>query len=270
MDDYFEANRRHWDELVPIHQASAYYEIEAFRAGKLSLRALEREELGDVAGKTLLHLQCHFGLDTMSWARLGATVTGADFSPVAISAARSLAEEIAIEARFVESDVYSLPEKLDGEFDIVFTSYGTYFWLPDLSRWAEVIRHFLAPGGTFYIADFHPTSGMLEDSEEGLRLQYPYFGSGEPLLIEEDGSYADREAKVTNRTTYSWPHPLGEIVTALIEAGLRIEYVHEFDYSPEQWFRNMDQGDDGMWRLRETSPSVPLLFSIRATNPPLS
>ncbi len=270
MDDFLETNRRHWDELVPIHRASAYYGVGAVRAGDSSLHGLELEELGDVAGKTLLHLQCHIGLDTISWARAGATVTGVDFSPAAIAAARSLANELGIAARFVESDVYSLPERLGGLFDVVFTSYGTYFWLPDLSRWAEVIRHFLAPGGTFYIADFHPLLGIFDEAageEDDLRVSRPYFPTGEPLRFEEEGSYADRGAKLTNRTTYSWPHPLSEIVSALIEAGLRIEHLHEFDYSVEQWFPFMEQGDDGMWRLTKHSGSLPLLFSIKATNP---
>ena len=270
MKEYFEANKRHWDELVPIHEASTYYDVDAFRAGQTSLHPLEIAELGDVAGMTLLHLQCHFGLDTLSWARRGATVTGADFSPAAITAARALTTELGIAAEFVESDVYSLPGAVSGQFDIVYTSYGTYFWLPDLARWAGVIAYFLAPGGTFYMADFHPILVIFDDvtsEEDELRVRRSYFAGAEPLRFEEDGSYADREAELANRTTYSWPHSLGEMVSALTAAGLRIEFLHEFDYTVEQWFPFMDLGPDGMWRLTKHHGSLPLLFSVRATKP---
>jgi SAM-dependent methyltransferase len=269
MDEYLETNRRHWDELVALHSASAFYDVDAFRAGRSRLQATEVEEVGDVSGKTMLHLQCHFGLDTLSWARAGARVTGVDFSPAGIAAARTLAAEAGIEARFIECDLYSLPEKLDERFDIVFTSYGTYFWLPDLARWAAVIAHFLRPGGFFYIVDFHPFMAIFDD-EAGtseLSVRFPYFPTGEPLRFDDDGSYADRTAHVENRTTFSWPHSIGEIVTSLAEAGLHIECLHEFRHTVEQWFPFMDQGDDGLWRLQEHGESLPLLFSIKATKP---
>jgi len=148
MREYFEANRRHWDEVVPIHVASDLYDVTAFKVGKSRLKPVEREELTDVRGKTLLHLQCHFGLDTLSWAREGAIVTGVDFSLPAIEAARSLAAECRLEARFIPSDIYSLSDKLSEEFDIVFTSYGAICWLPDISRWAQVVERFVRQGGT--------------------------------------------------------------------------------------------------------------------------
>ena len=156
MDEYTQANRRHWDEIVPIHAGSEFYDVGSFKAGKSKLKPVELEELGDVRGKTMLHLQCHFGLDTLSWAREGAIVTGADFSGQAIETARALAAETGVEARFVVSDLYALPENLEGQFDIVFTSYGAIYWLPDIRRWAQIAAHFVRPGGTFYIVEFHP------------------------------------------------------------------------------------------------------------------
>lgn len=217
MDEYLKTNRQHWDELVPIHLRSAYYDVESFRAGKSSLHSLEREELGDVRGKTLLHLQCHFGLDTLSWAREGGIVTSADFSEPAIEAARELTMECGIDARFVFSDVYNLPRKLEARFDIVFTSYGVTFWLPDLKPWAQVVSHYLKPGGTFYMVEFHPFSGVFDSELDvtDLRVRhprYPYFPTAEPLKFEDDGSYADRSAKLENRVTYSWPHRISEVV----------------------------------------------------------
>jgi SAM-dependent methyltransferase len=267
MDPHLETNRRHWDELVPIHLCSAFYDVEAFKAGASSLHSIEIGELGDVRGKTMLHLQCHFGLDTLSWARLGATVTGVDFSPAAIATARSLATELAIDARFIESEVYTLPDHLDEQFDIVFTSYGVLFWLPDIARWASIVSRFLRPGGTFYIAEFHPVGGIFDTSLEELRINASYFANTEPLRFDDDGSYADPEAKIANRTTYSWQHPLGDVITALIEAGLRIQFVHEFPFSIEQWSPLLERRDDGYWHLPEDIPSIPLLYSVRAIKP---
>jgi len=267
MDEYYDVNRRRWNELVPVHLRSSFYNVAGFRAGQTSLHSLELEELGDVRGKSLLHLQCHFGLDTLSWAREGAIATGVDFSNPAIEAARSLATECEIDARFVLSDVYSLPGKLDEQFDIIYTSYGVTFWLPDLSRWAEVIARFLRPGGTFYIVEFHPAAGIFDNEPDvtDLVVRYPYFPSGEPLRFEDDGSYADRSAKLKHRTTYSWPHPISEVVTSLIAAGLRLEFLHEFPFTIEHVFPFMEQGPDAYWRLMKSDGSVPLLFSIKAT-----
>ena len=270
MNEYIQANRRHWDELVPIHERSEYYDVASFKAGACKLKPLELAELGDkVRTKTLLHLQCHFGLDTLSWARRGAIVTGVDFSPQAIEAARALAAECGIEGRFVLSDAYSLPENLDGQFDIVFTSYGALCWLPDLSRWAGVVSHFLAPGGAFYAVEFHAMAGTLEWGEQvsDLDIRYPYFPTSEPLFFEDDGSYADRQAKLQNRATYSWPHPPSEVVTTLADAGLRIEFLHEFPYSIEKFFPSMEKRPDGQYQLTRHSESIPIMYSIMATKP---
>ena len=267
MDEYMEANRRHWDELVGIHLHAEYYGVNTFKAGVSKLKPVEAQELGDVRGRTLLHLQCHFGLDTLSWAREGAVVTGVDFSERAVEAARSLAADTGIDARFVVSDIYSLPEKLTGQFEIVFTSYGALCWLPDLRPWAEVVSHFMAPGGIFYAVEFHPVCGIFDWGPDlnDLLVRYPYFPSTEPIRSEDEGSYADRSAEVENRLNYSWPHPLGDVVTALADVGLRIDFVHEYPFSPERHFGFMEAGRDGMFYLTRYAASIPLLYSIKAT-----
>ena len=267
MDDYTETNRKHWDELVGLHLGTAMYDVPGFKAGRDTLHSIEVEELGDVHRKSLLHLQCHFGNDTLSWARRGATVTGVDFSEPAIEAARTHASELGIDARFVHSDLYALPEHLNRQFDIVFTSYGTIFWLPDLTRWAQVIAHFLKPGGVFYIVDFHPMLGVFEPVGEDLAVTHPYFPTGEPLRFDDDGSYADRATSVQNRTTYTWTHPISETVTALLDAGLRLDFLHEFPYTAEQWYPFMEHAGGDYWRLTKHDGCVPMLFSIRAHKP---
>lgn len=263
-----------WDAWTRIHLGSAFYDVASFRSGERGIRLADYEidEVGPVEGKTLLHLQCHFGLDTLSWARLGATVTGADFSPEAVAAARSLAEELAIPARFVESDLYDLPDVLDGTFDIVYTSGGVLGWLPDIRRWAAVVGHFVAPGGIFYITEIHPIANVFKSTDVGpgeLRLADPYWSHEDPLRFEVRGSYADPDAAEATEglVEYGWDHSLGEIVTALIDAGLRIEFLHEFDFLRWQldW---LVRSPDGRWRLPPDSEGeLPLSFSLRATKP---
>ncbi|MFW6115486.1 MAG: class I SAM-dependent methyltransferase [Chloroflexota bacterium] len=272
MSEHAQTNRAWWDERVSLHADSAFYDVKAFKDGDLTLMDLERSELGDVAGRSLLHLQCHFGLDTLSWARLGAQVTGVDFSEEGIALARSLSEDLGIEAAFVCSDVYELPAMLSGEFDIVFTSYGVLCWLPDLVRWAEAIAHFLAPGGTFYIAETHPFALVFYDEEdaEDLQVHYPYFQGPEPMRFEDAGSYAEPMAESTHRVTYEWTHTLGDVVNALISAGLQIEFLHEFPYACCRMLPFMEQDEDGWWRLTPPDGSawagdgVPLTFSLKA------
>jgi SAM-dependent methyltransferase len=262
-----DANRRHWDELVPIHAASGFYDVAGFKAGASTLKPVELAELGDVRGQTLLHLMCHFGLDTLSWAREGAIVTGIDFSERAVETARALAAECRIDARFVQSDIYGLPEHLGGEYDIVFASYGVTFWLPDMTRWARVIARFLRPGGTFYLVEFHPIAGIFENGAgiTELRVRYPYFPTGGPLRFDDAGTYADRSVTLRNPVTYSWPHPTSEVVSALIDAGLRIESFHEFPFSTERWFPFMEEVAPHTFRLTEHDGSVPFLYSVKAT-----
>ena len=265
-------NRAVWDAWTRINVASAFYDVASFKSGErgIRLRDYELGEVGDVAGKTLLHLQCHFGLDSLSWARLGARVTGADFSEEGIAAARSLAAELAIPARFVVSNLYDLPTVLDERFDIVYTSGGVLGWLPDIVGWAKVAAHFVAPGGFFYITEIHPVANVFENEgvQPGeLRLDYPYWTHEQPLTFQVKGSYADRSAPTEGLVEHGWDHSLGEIVTALIDAGLRIEFLHEFDFVA--WPMDfLVESPDGRWRLPpETKGQLPLFFSLKASKP---
>jgi SAM-dependent methyltransferase len=223
---YFEANKDAWNERTVVHKDSAFYDVPAFKAGAISLQPLELAEVGDVKGKTLLHLQCHFGLDTLSWARLGATVTGIDLSDKAIAAAKNLSADLNINAEFVCCNVYDLSQKLSKKFDIVFTSYGVVGWLPDLDKWASVIAHFLKPGGTFHLFEFHPVVWMFDDDFKYIKYSYH---NAETIVENKTGTYTDRNADIAY-TEYSWNHSLSEVLNALISKGLQIQHLNEFPY----------------------------------------
>jgi len=272
--DAVRANNELWDEWTRIHERSEFYDLEGFKRGDMRpirLADHEVEEIGDVRGLDLLHLQCHFGIDTLSWARLGAKVTGADFSEAAIDLAARTAAEIGItDARFVRSDLFELPNVLEGDFDLVYTSGGVLGWMPDIRRWAEVVAHFVRPGGRFYITEIHPVAQVFENEgvEPGeLRLVYPYWEHRAPLAFDNIGSYADPDAPVTVPKEYGWDHGLGEIVTALIQAGLRIESLREYPFL--LWKLDfLTEAADGTWRLPETvKGELPLFFSILASKP---
>jgi SAM-dependent methyltransferase len=267
----FAANQSLWDAWTAIHSTGDFYDLEGFKAGGVRIRPYEIELIGDVRGRTLLHLQCHFGIDTLSWARLGARVTGTDISPAAIDLARSLADELGFpDARFVRSNLYDLPEALDGPFDIVYTSRGVLGWLPDIRDWARVVAHFLAPGGRFFMTEAHPVMNVFENEGVApgeLRLTYPYWEHAKPLTFEVKGSYADPDADVRDQTEHSWDHGLGEIVTALIDAGLCIQTLVEHPFL--DWKVDfLVEGDDGKWRLpTDAGGELPLMFSLMATKP---
>lgn len=263
LDEQLQVNRMNWNERTPVHAASASYDVEGFKAGRSTLHDVEVREIGDVSGKSLLHVQCHFGLDTMSWARLGAKATGIDFSDAAVDLARSLNRELNLDVRFICSNIYDLPDVLDEQFDIVFTSYGVLCWLPNLYKWASVVANHLKPCGMFYIIDGHPTMNVFEESDAGELLPtYPYFHK-EFLWEGGEPSYAGSE--IIESPVYEWHHSLGEIVTALIDAGLRIEFLHEFAFSTYRAYPMMTKCEDGLWRFPERNDSFPQLFSIRAT-----
>ncbi|WP_439026370.1 class I SAM-dependent methyltransferase [Haloarchaeobius sp. DT45] len=267
MDEHRETNRRMWDERATHHPDTDYYDVEGFLDGESSLWDLERDELGsDIsAGTTLLHLQCHFGMDTLSWARDGADVVGVDFSEEAIRRARELATEadLADRAEFVEGDVLDLD--LGREFDVVFTSYGVLCWLDDLDSWADTVARHLAPGGVFYIAEGHPLAGTFEHVDgDTATLAYSYF-HGEPEHFDEQGSYADFDAEFEHTEMYEWGHSLGEVVTALATRGLRIEFLHEFPWCTWQRFEGMTEDDCGRWWLPDDVPvDLPQTFSLKA------
>jgi SAM-dependent methyltransferase len=272
VDEALRSNRRLWDAWTKIHVGSDFYDVASFRNGQRPIRLAdyEREEVGDVSGKRLLHLQCHFGLDTLSWARLGATVTGIDFSDEAVAAARALAEDVGLPATFIRSDIYELPGVLHEQFDIVYTSCGVLGWLPDIAAWGRVASQFVRPGGFLYVTEIHPVADVFENEgvEPGeLRLEYPYWSHPEPLRFDVQGSYADRGAPTEGLVEYGWDHSLGEIVTSLVDSGLRLDFLHEFDFV--RWpIDYLVEGPDGLWRLPEgMKGSLPLFFSLKATKP---
>jgi len=266
MDDYLRQNRELWDAWTDLHENSDEYDIGRFKAGECRLHSIELEELGDLSGKTLLHLQCHFGLDTLSWARRGAIVTGVDFSEHAIALAKRVSAETGLPGRFICSAIGDLTNHLDEKFDVVLTTYGVLPWLPDLKRWGEVVARFLKPGGTFFIAEFHPFAQVFDDTPglEEPRVHYPYFAPREPIRFVGQGSYAAPDADYRS-VSHEWFHPLSEIFTALLVAGLRIESFREYPYCASQMFPYQIQGEDRWWRMKVAAESIPLTFSIRAT-----
>jgi 2-polyprenyl-3-methyl-5-hydroxy-6-metoxy-1,4-benzoquinol methylase len=262
MRDLIETNRRQWDERTAIHVGSSFYDVESFKAGRCSLHPVEVAELGDVEGKRLLHLQCHFGLDTLSWVRRGAVATGADFSQESVAVAQQLAEDLGVEARFVCSDIYELTDNLDGRFDIVFTSYGVLTWLPDLDRWAQTIEQFLDEDGVFYIVEQHPIGNALVEEDGKIVVADAYFDVG-PIECPGDGTYADLTATLKTGVSYQWQHSLSDVINALTSVGLRIEFLHEFPFGEWQRLPSMEQREDGYWQLPGRD-DLPFLFSLRA------
>lgn len=260
---YFEVNKDTWNKKVSIHAKSEFYDVDGFLNGKTSLNTCELEELGSVNGKSLLHLQCHFGQDTLSWSRLGAKTTGIDLSNEGIKEAKRLNATLGLDATFIESNLYDVPEKVEGEFDIVFTSYGVIGWLPDLKKWGEIIANKLKSGGVFYMIEFHPIVWMFDYLQTPPKLAYPYIKS-DAIYEEYKGTYTNSDADIISKE-YGWNHGLGEVVSALTNAGLHIEFLHEFDKSPYNCFPDMEKTDDGMFVLKEEQKMIPLLYSIRAT-----
>jgi SAM-dependent methyltransferase len=273
--EWLEENRANWDERVPVHVVSPMYDQSGLLAGRGRLTPIEEAELPVVApdgweGKRVLHLQCHFGADTLVLAQRGATVVGIDFSKPAILEARALADRagLAARARFISANVYDarhvLPEP--DSFDVVYTSWGTIGWLPDTAEWAGIIAWFLKPGGRLYFADGHPTAFVFESSGGPLpAFTYPY-AETDPILIDEQGSYADETARFDHTRTWEWMHPLGETVTRLIEAGLRLDFMHEHYGVPWKMFDELVQRDDGLWGW-PGEQWLPLGMSLAATKP---
>ncbi len=262
MDERIAANRRVWDEWARINQDSALYDAAAFKAGQTSLKPIELEEVGSVAGKTLLHLQCHFGQDTLSWARMGARVTGVDLSPEAIRRARALAADLNIDARFICSDVLALDALGDEKFDIVFVSYGALIWLPDLDRWAETVARHLKPGGMFHLVEFHPAIGMLDDPATGIGGSY---FRGDVLSFETTSSYAG--GTHAPMTSYEWQFTIADVVTALLKAGLTLRSLREFPYCVHNCWPFLMESAPGQFVVKHHPGKLPLLFSIAAQKP---
>jgi len=262
--DWLRVNRAWWDERAPVHAASRFYDVPGFLAGQDSLHEFEPGEVGDVRGKRLLHLMCHIGLDTLSWARRGAVVTGLDFSTAAVDCATRLAGLAGVSsARFIDAEIGDAIRVLAGEtFDVVYTGTGVTQWIPDIDAWARTVAALVAPGGFFYIADYHPfpdSFHIIDGEVRGLRHGYLDHG---PWAEQASGSYAG-PAETSANTFIKWNHHIGSVVNALAIAGLRIEFLHEYDFTDAP-FTGLERGADGLWRIPANQFRIPLMFSLRA------
>ena len=264
-NDYLGLNRDQWNQRTQVHLDSKFYDVEGWLAGKDSLKSPELALLpNDLTGLKILHLQCHFGQDTLSLARRGAEVTGVDLSDAAIFAAERLRGRANLDARFINCDVYSLPDRLDeaGQYDLVFTSYGTITWLPFLDHWARVIAHYLKPGGSFVFAEFHNMAYLWNKDRSAIK--YPYFNK-EAIVEEISGSYTDGEAKITG-TEVNWDHPISSVINALIAVDLTLERFNEYDFSPYKCFDDMVPArEEGTWWLKQMPGLIPLVYTLRAS-----
>lgn len=262
-DNYLHINSTLWNQKTPYHTASTFYDNDSFIAGKNSLKNIETNLLGDIKNKTVLHLQCHFGQDSLSMARMGAIVTGVDFSSAAVSEARKLNDTLSLNAAFVLADVYNLPTSLLYQQDIVFSSYGTIVWLPDIHKWAQAVASCIKPGGRFIFVETHPLAMMFDD--DFTAIKYSYFNTG---VIEEveQGTYADRTADI-NLKSLTWNHSLSDVMQALIDAGLRITKFQEYNYSEQNCFGNMTEVAPGQYQIIGMEGRIPLVYALEAHKP---
>ena len=258
--EYFEANKELWNQRTVVHKDSSFYNLAGFKNGETVLTPIELKELGDVGGKTILHLQCHFGMDSLDWARRGALVTGVDLSDNAIQEATQLNKELGLNARFVCCNVYDTSLYVKEFFDIVFTSYGTIGWLPDLQPWANMIAERLKPGGVFYMADFHPVLWMFDDDFTHIKYSYE---NKEVIVTESEGTYTDRNADIKAKE-YGWNHSISDLLNALIQAGLSINSFNEFLFSPYPCFRNTVEVEKGRWHIKGLEGKIPMMYSLKA------
>ena len=258
---YFDENRNLWNQRTAVHKDSSFYNVDSFLQGKSSLNEIERRELGDVRNRKILHLQCHFGMDSLSLQRMGAHVTGVDLSNAAIDEAVRLNHELSLDAKFICCNVYDLRDHLDDQFDIIFTSYGVIGWLPDLDTWAKIITGFLKPGGFFYMAEFHPVVWMLDD--EFKEVKY-YYHNEETIVVDSQGTYTDRKANIHGKE-YSWNHGISEVINSLLSQKLQLVFFNEYSYSPYACFKNVVQGEDGNWRVMGLEDKIPMVYSLKAT-----
>ena len=268
--DWRAANRANWDERVAVHLRARAYDLAPLRAGRGVLNPIEEAELGAVNGLRVLHLQCHFGRDSLALAQRGAEVTGVDFSGEAIDAARRLAAELGLEhqTKFVRADLYAAPDAVSRPtyFDRVFVTWGALNWLPDIAGWANVVSHFLRLGGALYLAEAHPAALVFDDRTNTADAMpgwfWPYF-SGAPYVDHAPRDYTGDQPQLRNAPTYEWVHPLGDVVTSLIGAGLTVKWLHEHDAVPWPMFTCLRAGEDGLWRWPD-KPWLPLSFSLWA------
>ena len=259
--DYINKNREGWNNKLEFHLQSEFYDLAGFLNGKSSLQEIELGLLGNLKGKKVLHLQCHFGMDTLSLARMGAETTGVDLSDKAITKAKELTEETGLHANFICCDLYELPNFLNEQFDIVFTTYGTIGWLPDLSKWSSLIKQYLKPGGELIFVEFHPVIWMFDYNFE--KLGYDYFNT-QPIIETESGTYADPDASIEQELV-SWNHSLGEVLGSLLDAGLAISFFEEYDYSPYACFKGTIEVSPGRYRIGKLEHKIPMVYALKAT-----
>lgn len=257
-----EINRKHWDEVAPVHGNS--YELDSLLGGGHHLDPVQVNEMGDLTGKKVLHLQCHIGTDTLSLARLGAEVTGIDISGESLKVAERLSAETGLPARFIQTPLFDLPEVLNEKFDLVYTSIGVLCWVADINLWAGTVARYLKPGGVFYLMESHPFMHVFDDEIKGLRVKYPYFTGGKPMDWPGDWpDYSDENYIVKNPTReFQWT--ISEVLCALIDAGLHIGFLHEHDFLHWKGLESMEKCSDGYWRLPEPLNRIPVLFSLKA------
>ena len=260
MENYLDINRKLWNAKVDAHLKSDFYFVEEFVKGRTSLNSIELELLGNIKEQKILHLQCHFGQDSISLSRSGAKVTGVDLSDEAISAAKILAKKCETDTEFIISDISELPNVLDQKFDIVYTTYGTIGWLPDLKKWAKVISHFLKPGGKLIFVEFHPFIWMYND--DFTEIKYDYF-LGEPIIETVEGTYADQNAKISLQEV-GWNHEISDVIQSLIDENLEIKNIQEYNYSPYSCFKNMIETDKGKFQIPQFGSKVPYIYSLVA------
>lgn len=259
-ENYIEINKQTWNNKIPVHLDSEFYDMQSFLKGKNSVPEIDLELLGDIKGKTILHLQCHFGQDTLSLARLGAKCTGVDLSDKAIEKAQELNRKLNLDAKFISCDVYDTLEHINEQFDVVYTSYGTIGWLPDLDKWAKVISHFLKPNGKFVFVEFHPVVWMFDD--DFTKIQYHYHN--EKAIVEEySGTYADKDAAI--KTDYiGWNHSLSEVFQSLMNNDLQIEHFEEYDYSNYNCFSETIEFEPRKFRIKHLENRIPMMYSLTA------
>lgn len=260
-NNYIEINKKSWNSRTDYHVKSDFYDIAGFLAGNTSLKEIELDLLGDLTGKSILHLQCHFGQDTISLGRMGAQVTGVDLSDNAIHQAKLLAEKAEIDARFICCDIYDLPNHLDEQFDIVFTSYGTIGWLPDLDKWAALIARYLKPNGTLFFIEFHPVVWMFSDNFD--KIGYNYFNTG-AIIETANGTYADKDAPIKEEYVM-WNHSMSEVINSLIKNNLRIDLLNEYDYSPYNCFNETEEFEEGKFRIKHLENNIPMVYAVVAS-----
>lgn len=261
MENYLETNKATWNKKVEVHMKSDFYFLEEFIQGRTSLNPVELELLGNIEGKRILHLQCHFGQDSISLSRLGANVTGVDLSDKAIEEAQKLAAICNTDTQFIASDVYNLTQVLDEKFDVVYTSYGTIGWLPDLEKWAKVISGFLNPGGRLVFVEFHPMVWIWDNNFE--KIEYSYF-KGDAIIENYEGTYADKTSEIA-QTDITWNHSLDEVIQNILKQNLQLDSFQEFNYSPYQCLNGMVETEKGQYIIEKFGNKVPLVYAISAT-----